>query len=100
MAGERKTGILHRITETKVNDVICPKCGEIFGIEFVPAVDGYFHNAIRNYEAKKSSMRTFLTRIERCLKCPYYGKNFWKGENEDDGASLIALGITLQGGSL
>jgi len=35
MVGERTAGILNRITETKVNDVTCPKCGEIFGVEFI-----------------------------------------------------------------
>ena len=76
MVGERTAGILNRITETKVNDVTCPKCGEIFGVEFISPVDGSFFNSIRNDGARKSGVRAIHTRIQRSLKCHYCGNKF------------------------
>ena len=42
------TGILNKLSETKTVNVTCPSCGETFGVEFNPAIDGSYHHAIKN----------------------------------------------------
>ena len=42
------TGILNKLSETKIVNVKCPSCGETFGVEFNLAIDGSYYHAIKN----------------------------------------------------
>jgi hypothetical protein len=42
------TGILNKLSETKTVNVKCASCGEPFGLQFNPTIDGSYYHAIKN----------------------------------------------------
>lgn len=42
------TGILNKLSETKMVNVKCASCEETFGFQFNPTIDGSYYHAIKN----------------------------------------------------
>ncbi len=70
------TRILNKLRETKTVNVTCPSCGETFGVEFNPAIDGSYYHAIKNDGTRIRGISIIHMRSERNLKCPYCEHKF------------------------
>lgn len=72
------TGILNNIRETKIIDITYPKCGETFGVEFNPVIDGIFYHVNKSDGTRIRGVGTIHMKSERNLKCPHCENEFVK----------------------
>lgn len=68
--------IFHRLKESRIVPVECPKCKKAFEVEYNPSINGSFYHSITIDRRRILGASSVHMRSARSLKCPYCSYRF------------------------